>query len=72
MSYPRFNYGGNFYVADICTRCFNVFYIHAMQNMGMLPAYQLCPWCRGECSAAEQDHRNAAIEFSNVLPEGLR
>lgn len=53
---------GNFWCVDFCMRCESLFYTHAMQNTGMVPAYRLCPWCRGECSAAEQDHRNAAIE----------
>lgn len=63
---------GNFYCADFCIRCEGVFYTHAMKNVAFRPAYELqvCPRCRGECSAAEQDHFNTYVE--DDAKEGLR
>jgi hypothetical protein len=62
-------YNGGFYVPDYCKRCLSLFYTYAMQNVPLTEigrafgeAYKLCPWCKGECTAAEQDHQNALIE----------
>lgn len=48
-----------------CSRCGSTFYVHSYQNCGMnwYPGKpELCDWCEGRCSAANQDHATAAIE----------
>jgi hypothetical protein len=54
---------GNFHVGQYCERCGSIFYIHALANRGMTAGLDgWCPWCKGQCSAAELDRWNAAIE----------
>jgi len=56
----------DYYVPDYCKRCLSLFYTYAMQNVPLTEidgqAHRLCPWCKGKCTAAEQDHQNALIE----------
>jgi hypothetical protein len=54
-----------YYIADYCKRCLSLFYTWSEQNTPLEDvgkAYRLCPWCKGQCSAAQQDHRNAFVE----------
>lgn len=52
------------WLGKICSRCDGKFYVNPLQNvpMGGEIDPQLCPWCKGLCSASEQEYRNLAIE----------
>lgn len=57
------NLDGNYYCEQPCKRCGSPIYIYALRNsIGISwEENNFCPWCRGECSAAEMDHNNAEL-----------
>ncbi len=63
---PSWRPDGDFYIRHACGRCQGDFYVYALWNTPYdwewNPKWRLCPWCRGECSAAEQQRANDNLQ----------
>ena len=71
FDWATYNHAGfDYFIRKECTRCGSPFYVHALQNSDPVEAQMACmginvvqcSWCKGKCSAAEQDHHNAYVE----------
>jgi len=68
----EFRADGNFYIRYRCSRCGDVFYHWACQNMTMQECalaeqgISYCDWCAGKCSAAEQSYVTEAVNAAIV------
>lgn len=52
-----------YWIRNTCSRCEGSFFVWSEQGQnGFSKNRYKCFWCRGDCSAAEQEHLNARIE----------